>query len=46
MNSVLVGKGDINDIECAKVFSINKKIGRVIEKRTFFNKSINLLVKR
>ena len=43
MNSILVGKGDINDIECAKVFSINKKIERVIEKKTFFNKKYKFI---
>ena len=43
MNSVLVGKGDKNDIECAKVFSINKKIERVIEKRTFYKKKYKFI---
>ena len=35
LNSILVGKGDQNDVECAKVFSTGKNVGRVIEKRIF-----------
>ena len=43
INSILIGKGDKNDVECAKVFSFKKKVARVIEKRTFFNKKYEFI---
>ena len=38
-NSVLIGKGNEHDIECAKVFGTKKKVKRIIEKRIFHEKS-------
>lgn len=43
VNSILIGKGDKYDVECAKVFSFKKKVARVIEKRTFFNKKYEFI---
>ncbi len=43
LNSILTGEGDKYDVECAKVFSFNKKVARVIEKRTFFTKKYKFI---
>ena len=43
VNSILIGNGDKYDVECAKVFSFKKKVARVIEKRTFFNKKYEFI---
>ena len=36
-NSILVGKGQENDIECAKVFGKDRYVERIIEKRILKN---------
>lgn len=42
-NSILVGKGNDNDIECAKIFTSNNVVKRVIEKKLFKNNKYKFL---
>jgi len=42
-NSVLVGKGNEKDIECAKIFYLNHNIKRIVEKRIYKNKKYKFL---
>lgn len=42
-NSILIGKGNKNDVECGKVFGTEKLVKRIIEKRIFKEKKHKFL---
>lgn len=42
-SSILIGKGQENDVECAKVFGTKKYVKRIIEKRIFYKKQHKFL---